>query len=78
MGEKLKPFYGRVQAVYYNKTPKTEGESRFNVLLVSLRGATTEFHSIEDSQIAAEAEGWLDLIKSGKGLEVANELYEET
>ena len=75
--KKLKIFEGKAKVVYSEKTITDRGESAVDVLMVKLRKGNTEFHCVDDPLLAAEVEGWLDLMKNGQN-KVALELFEES
>jgi hypothetical protein len=75
--EKLKIFEGKVQVVYSEKSIITQGESAENVIIGKLNEDKPEFHCVEDPLLAAEVEGWLDLMKNGQN-KVVLELFEES
>ena len=75
--EKLKPFTGKICAVYSDNLSFTEEtESRGNAILKRLIGNHSIFQCVEDSLLAAEAEAWLEMIEKGR-VPAATELFEE-
>ncbi len=75
--ERLKPFIGKVSAVYSDRlSPVEETGSRANTLLKRLVDNNSAFHCVEDSLLAAEAKAWLEMLEKGQ-VQAAAELFEE-
>jgi len=73
---KLKPFIGRIYAVYSEKAASTkETGSRLDAVLKRFEGHA-EFHCVEDPLLAAEAEAWVELMKNERN-QAIQDLLEE-
>lgn len=73
---KLNPFIGKIRRVYSDKLSTEREETRAASLLKKLVDNRAEFHCVEDSMLAAEAEAWLEMMETGS-VKAARELYDE-
>ena len=75
--EKLTPFINKVTVVYTEKPLEKERSGRGEPLLNKLIKTRAEFHYIEDSLLASEAEAWQELMKNHQNQAVI-ELYKDS